>query len=196
MGYFETYCLACGGPCTTQNVDLQDQYFDSDDRNEKSRLKKRMNLLRTLNLKWIDLWVAVRKDGVIQGKTDSDFPWSLDDEEAVWIEGSTETNTLERCSLCDPNVYGFHSACWNLIGRPSFDELERLKLDRTCNCLRDQSIYSYGSQVGQQQFDVMEMTVAQTKLLNDPLEDKDSAKNICETWNKILLRREKLEKSE
>lgn len=41
------FCLACGGPCVSPDIDsMEDTYEETDDRNEKIKIKKIVNRLK------------------------------------------------------------------------------------------------------------------------------------------------------
>ncbi len=188
MGYFETFCLACGGPCVEPSLD----YEYVQDRHERSRIKKMQKRLEQINMSWIREWIAITKNGIFRGTPDIDFPASLDTDKVECISGQfgpEEKEVIWCANKLDNNVvYAFHESCWNVIAKPTFAELEqlRLKRDDTCNCVADESVYAYSGLMNQE-FDYADMKPSLVTYLNDPLENQVSAQNVITTWEKVKM---------
>lgn len=192
MGYSEVYCLACGGPCTLDN--LEDQYENEDDRNERTRIKKIKNVLRAQKLDWILDWVVVREDGVLSGKIDTDFGRFLNESTAKWIEEENPERKIpsEIIEVYGPNAFGFHQKCWEIIGKPKFTELQAMQLSRFVYNNHVNTIsYAYHPFTGEQDFPYDELSAAQAKLLNDPTIDEVSRENIIDSWTRVQKCRKK-----
>ena len=191
MGYFEIFCLACGGPCTSF-FGFDEQYEDAETRNEKTRIKKLENKLMLINLKWIEKMVVVTKNGTFSGRSgfdDSEFPASignLDLIDPVNVETQPPVVIPESIwCTSDHDVYGFHYSCWKVLNEPTYEYLTSLKLKRNSGNTVVCKVYPLNHLMNQS-FDYIDLKQSELKFLYDPLANIDNANNVRNTWDKVI----------
>ena len=188
MGYFEIYCLACGGPCVDVSLDtLENQYDEAETRHEKTKIKKIINGLQQINTSWVEDWVVVSKKGTYQGTPNGDYPASIENLEPL---GSTPTDNVPERFWCvsESNVYAFHTVCWKIINEPTYEDLQLLNLKRHtyANTVTDESVYPLCEMMGQD-FDCELDKIKQSQFihLKDPSKFEESAQHVRATWEKV-----------
>jgi hypothetical protein len=185
MGYSEMFCLACGGPCVVPDIDsMEDMYEDSDDRNERSKIKKIINKLEKMNLTWIKQWIGVSKDGIYEGTPEEDSLITLENLKPIDDSYPEYKGDLFFCNE-ESHVFAFHKSCWIIIGKPTFQELTDLKLKRKqYDNTVDSSTYPFYKLMNQQ-FDYIDLRVSDLFRIEDPLQNELSQENVLDTWNNV-----------
>jgi hypothetical protein len=185
MGYAEMFCLACGGPCIVPDIDsMQDMYEDAEERNERVKIKKMINKLEKMKLKWVEKWIGVAKDGIYEGTPGSDAPIYLENLKPIDEKYPEYKGDLFWC-FEKSNVFAFHKSCWTVIGKPSFQELTELNLKRkSYNNHVKSSAYPFDKLMNQQ-FDYVDLKSSDLFRLEDPSLNELSRQNVLGTWNTV-----------